>query len=101
MNDIAEIGVDDLDDEGDIDGDDKAEYESTDSMTSANHVSSYALPLKKETEIKHPFLVKRASTTGGAMFYQARAGLPHQLAGAPLFLLHLLDHPTGEHSAEG
>lgn len=80
MNDIAEIGVDDLDDEDDIDGDDQAEYESTDSMTSANHVASYALPLKKETEIKHPFLVKRASTTGGAMFYQARAGLPHQLS---------------------
>ena len=67
-------------DEDDIDGDDQAEYESTDSMTSANHVASYALPLKKDTEIKHPFLVKRASTTGGAMFYQVRTGLPHQLS---------------------
>ena len=66
-------------DEDDIDGDDQAEYESTDSMTSANHVASYALPLKKFTEIKHPFLVKRVSTTGGAIFYQARTGLPHQL----------------------
>lgn len=80
MNDLAEIGVDDMDDEDDIDGDDLADYESTDSMTSANHVGSYALPLKKDTEIKHPFLVKRASTTGGAMFYQVRTGLPHQLS---------------------
>ena len=46
-----------MDDENDIDGDDQSEYESTGSMTSANHVASYALPLKKDTAIKHPFLV--------------------------------------------
>jgi len=79
LNDIAEIGgVDDMDDEDEIDGDDQIEYESTDSMTSANHTASYALPLKKDTEAKHPFLVKRASNNGGAVFYQARTSLPHQ-----------------------
>jgi len=78
LNDIAEIGVDDLEDEDEIDGEDQIEYESTDSMTSANQVSSYALPLKKDTDSKNPFLVKRSSTTGGAVFYQARSSLPHQ-----------------------
>jgi len=80
MNDITAVigGVDDIDDEDEIDGDDQLEYESTDSMTSANHIDSYALPLKKDTESKHPFLVKRASTNGGAVFYQARTSLTHQ-----------------------
>jgi len=79
QNDIAEIGgVDDMDDEDEIDGDDQIEYESTDSMTSANHTASYALPLKKDPEAKHPFLVKRAPNNSGAVFYQARTTLPHQ-----------------------
>jgi hypothetical protein len=96
LNDIAEIGgVDDMDDEDEIDGDDQIEYESTDSMTSANHAASYALPLKKDTESKHTFLVKRATNGGGAVFYQARTSLQHQSpvlspSAVPQSILHQL-----------
>ena len=65
-----------MDDEDDIDGDDQAEYESTDSMTSANHVASYALPLKKDTEIKHPFLEKRASKLAEPCFTKCEQAYP-------------------------
>jgi len=67
-----------LEDEDEIDGEDLMEYESTDSMPSANQIASFALPLKKVTDSKHPFLAKRSSTTGGAIFYQARSNFTHQ-----------------------
>jgi len=65
-------GVDDDEDDDEVDGDDQNEYESTDSMTSSNKVANFALPAKKDIESKGRFLVKRSSSNGGAVFYQAR-----------------------------
>lgn len=77
VNDVHDIGVDDMEDEDEIDGD-HIDYESTDSMTSANQLShGFILAPQKEPDSKS-FLIKRSSTTSNAVFYNARPCLSHQ-----------------------
>jgi len=74
---VDEIGEDDIEDEEDeIDGD-IVDYESTDSMTSANQLNGFILAAKTE-DPKSPFQLKRASATSNAIFYNARPCLSHQ-----------------------
>ena len=79
MDDNGVIGVDDLEDEDEMDGD-HLDYESTDSMTSANQLSSgYILTNKKDpVEARNSYLIKRSSTTSNAVYYNARPCLSHQ-----------------------
>lgn len=74
---VDEIGEDDIEDEEDeIDGD-LVDYESTDSMTSANQLNGFILAAKTE-DPKSPFQLKRPSATSNAIFYNARPCLSHQ-----------------------
>ena len=67
------------DDEDEMDGDHN-DYESTDSMTSANQLAPGFImsPPKIETEVKSPFLLQRKSMTSNAGFHTAKPSLSHQ-----------------------
>ena len=75
---VDDIGEDDIEDEEDeIDGD-IVDYESTDSMTSANQLNGFILATKTEKDPTSPFQLKRPSATSNAIFYNARPCLSHQ-----------------------
>lgn len=75
VDDICEDDIEDEEDE--IDGD-IVDYESTDSMTSANQLNGFILATKTEKDPKSPFQLKRPSATSNAIFYNARPCLSHQ-----------------------
>ena len=76
---VDDIGDDDIEDEEDEMDGDIIDYESTDSMTSANQLNAgYTLAPKTEIEQKSPFQVKRLSTTSNTIFYNAKPCLSHQ-----------------------
>ena len=75
---VDDIGEDDIEDEEDeIDGD-IVDYESTDSMTSANQLNGFILATKTENGPRSPIQLKRPSATSNAIFYNARPCLSHQ-----------------------
>ena len=75
---VDDIGEDDIEDEEDEMDGDLVEYESTDSMTSANQLNGFILATKTEKDSKLPFLLKRSSATSNAIFYNAKPCLSHQ-----------------------
>ena len=75
---VDDIGDDDIEDEEDEMDGDLVDYESTDSMTSANQLNGFILATKTEKDPKIPFLLKRSSATSNAIFYNAKPCLSHQ-----------------------
>ena len=75
---VDDIGEDDIEDEEDEMDGDLVDYESTDSMTSANQLNGFILATKTEKDSKLPFLLKRSSATSNAIFYNAKPCLSHQ-----------------------
>ena len=94
VDDICEDDIEDEEDE--IDGD-LVDYESTDSMTSANQLNGFILATKTEKDLNSPFQLKRPSATSNAIFYNARPCLSHQNSQqvcqvSNLMLLQSLNH---------
>ena len=75
---VGRVGLeDDIEDEEDEMDGDLVDYESTDSMTSANHLNGFMLATKTEKDPKIQFQIKRSSATSNAIFYNANC-LSHQ-----------------------
>ena len=77
QNNVNDIGDDDIEDEEDEMDGDLVDYESTDSMTSANQLNGFMLATKTEKDPKIQFQIKRSSATSNAILYNANC-LSHQ-----------------------